>query len=111
LLLAIDVGNSNIVLGIYDGQRLLRHWRVSTDKARTSDEYGILFHDLFTLAGIAFTQIKAIIISSVVPPLTGVLETLCRDFFLSPPTWLAPASRPACRSSMTTPVRWEPTGS
>lgn len=85
MLLVIDVGNSNIVLGIYDGPQLLRHWRVSTDKARTSDEYGILFHDLFSLAGISFNQIKAIIISSVVPPLTGVLEALCRDFFsLSP---------------------------
>lgn len=90
MLLVIDVGNSNIVLGIYDRQQLLRHWRVSTDKARTSDEYGILFHDLFTLAGIAFNQIKAIIISSVVPPLTGVLETLCRDFFTLTPYVVGP---------------------
>lgn len=90
MLLVIDVGNSNIVLGIYDGQQLLRHWRVSTDKARTSDEYGILFHDLFALAGITFNQTKAIIISSVVPPLTGVLETLCRDFFALTPYVVGP---------------------
>lgn len=90
MLLVIDVGNSNIVLGIYDGQHLLRHWRVSTDKSRTSDEYGILLHDLFTLAGITFTQIKAIIISSVVPPLTGVLEKLCRDFFTLTPYVVGP---------------------
>ena len=90
MLLVIDVGNSNIVLGIYDGQQLLRHWRVSTDKARTSDEYGILFYDLFSLAGISFSQITAIIISSVVPPLTGVLETLCRDFFSHTPFVVGP---------------------
>jgi len=90
LLLVIDVGNSNIVLGIYEGQQLLRHWRVSTDKGRTSDEYGILFHDLFSLAGISFDQIRAIIISSVVPPLTGVLELLCRDFFSLAPYVVGP---------------------
>ncbi len=90
MLLVIDVGNSNIVLGIYDGQRLHRHWRVSTDKGRTSDEYGILFHELFVLAGISFTQITASIISSVVPPLTGVLETLCRDFFSRAPYVVGP---------------------
>jgi type III pantothenate kinase len=90
LLLVIDVGNSNIVLGIYDGLQLPRHWRVSTDKARTSDEYGILFHNLFSLAGISFSQITAIIISSVVPPLTGVLETLCRDFFSLTPYVVGP---------------------
>jgi type III pantothenate kinase len=81
LLLVIDVGNSNIVLGIYNGDALMHHWRISTDKSRTSDEYGIMLQSLFSLASLSFSQIKAIIISSVVPPLTGVLETLCRDFF------------------------------
>lgn len=90
MLLVIDVGNSNIVLGIYDGQQLLRHWRVSTDKARTSDEYGILLHNLFSQAGIRLDQIKAIIISSVVPPLTGTLETLCRDLFSLTPSVVGP---------------------
>ena len=84
MLLVIDVGNSNIVLGVYRGEELLRHWRISTDKSRTSDEYGIVFQNLFTFASISFSQIRAIIISSVVPPLTGVLESLCRDFFSMP---------------------------
>jgi type III pantothenate kinase len=90
LLLVIDVGNSNIVLGIYEGQKLLRHWRISTDKARTSDEYGVLVSALFSMAGLAFNQIDAIIISSVVPPLTGVLESLCRDFFSITPYIVGP---------------------
>lgn len=84
MLLVIDVGNSNIVLGIYNGDLLMRHWRISTDKSRTSDEYGIMLQSLFSLASLSFSQIKASIISSVVPPLTGVLETLCRDFFSLP---------------------------
>lgn len=81
MLLVIDVGNSNIVLGIYDNERLVRDWRVSTDKSKTPDEYGILVHDLFRLAGIGFSDIKDIIISSVVPTLTGALEKLSRQYF------------------------------
>jgi type III pantothenate kinase len=90
LLLVIDVGNSNIVLGLYKGDVLMHHWRISTDKSRTSDEYGILLQSLFSLASLSFSQIKAIIISSVVPPLTGVLETLCLDFFSLPPYVVGP---------------------
>ncbi len=85
MLLVIDVGNSNIVIGVYNNDLLTRHWRISTDKSRTSDEYGILLHNLFSMYSMSFEQIEAIIISSVVPPLTGVLESLCNDFFsLSP---------------------------
>lgn len=90
MLLVIDVGNSNIVLGIYDGELLKRHWRVSTDKSRTSDEYGIMLQSLFSFASLSFSQVKAIIISSVVPPLTGVLDALCRDFFSLPPYIVGP---------------------
>ena len=81
MLLVIDVGNSNIVLGIYQQAKLVRDWRVSTDKSKTTDEYGILVHDLIRLTGIQFSDITDIIISSVVPTLTGVLEKLSRDYF------------------------------
>lgn len=81
MLLVIDVGNSNIVLGIYSDERLVEDWRVSTDKAKTSDEYAILIHNLFGLSGISFDRIKAIILSSVVPTLTGVLEKLSVQYF------------------------------
>lgn len=81
MLLVIDVGNSNIVLGIYDGERLVKDWRISTDKAKTADEYGILVHDLLRLAGIGFADVHDIIISSVVPPLTGILERLSLQYF------------------------------
>jgi type III pantothenate kinase len=90
LLLVIDVGNSNIVLGIYDNDVLVRNWRISTDKSKTTDEYGILVHDLFRLAGIDFSDIKDIIISSVVPTLTGVLEKLAHQYFNFRPYVIGP---------------------
>ncbi len=90
MLLVIDVGNSNIVLGIYDGERLVNDWRISTDKSKTTDEYGILFYDLFRLAGIAFADITGIIISSVVPTLTGVLEKLAQQYFAFKPYVVGP---------------------
>jgi type III pantothenate kinase len=81
LLLVIDVGNSNIVLGVYDGESLLKSWRISTDKSKTTDEYGIMLHDLFRISAIPFTSVTGIIISSVVPTLTGVLEKLSLHYF------------------------------
>lgn len=90
MLLVIDVGNSNIVLGIYREERLVKDWRISTDKSKTPDEYGILIHDLFRLAGIDFSDVTAIIISSVVPTLTGVLERLSRDYFGPKPYLVGP---------------------
>ena len=81
MLLVIDIGNSNIVFGVYDRDKLLRSWRLSTDKSRTSDEYAVLLHSLFEQAGLGFSSVKAAIISSVVPPLTGVMEVISHDFF------------------------------
>ncbi|RII29379.1 MAG: pantothenate kinase [Geobacter sp.] len=90
MLLVIDVGNSNIVLGIYDGLHLVRNWRLSTDKSRTSDEYAVLLHSLFAQAGLGFTSVKAAIISSVVPPLTSVMESISLDFFHHTPFVVGP---------------------
>jgi len=90
MLLVIDVGNSNIVLGVYDGAQLVRSWRLSTDKSRTSDEYAVLLHSLFDQAGLGFSEVKASIISSVVPPLTGVMEAISHDFFNLTPYVVGP---------------------
>ncbi len=90
MLLVIDVGNSNIVLGVYDSEVLIHSWRLSTDKSRTSDEYAVLLHSLFDQAGISFLAVKASIISSVVPPLTGVMEAISHDFFNLTPYVVGP---------------------
>lgn len=90
MLLVIDVGNSNIVLGVYDQKTLLRTWRVTSDKSRTSDEYGALLHTLFASAGLGLDRIDAVIISSVVPALTWVMESIARDFFRLAPLVVGP---------------------
>jgi type III pantothenate kinase len=86
----IDVGNSNIVFGVYDGERLIRTWRLFSDKSRTSDEYAVLLHSLFAQAGLGFPSVNAAIISSVVPPLTGVMEAISHDFFNLTPYVVGP---------------------
>ncbi len=90
MLLVIDVGNTNAVLGIYREDRLVRNWRVTTDKSRTVDEYAILIHDLFRLSDIHFTDIRDVIISCVVPPMVGTLEELCRVYFQRKPYIVGP---------------------
>ena len=77
MLLVLDIGNSNIVMGAYDGAKLLRHWRISTDRQKTGDEYGILINELFRYQGLSLSDIQAIIISSVVPPLVVPLHKMC----------------------------------
>ncbi len=90
MLLVIDAGNTNIVLGIYDDELLVKNWRIATDKSKTADEYGILFHDLLVLTGIGVGNISDIIISSVVPTMTGVLERLSRNYFGLKPLVVGP---------------------
>ncbi len=74
MLLAVDIGNTNIVFGLFDGDALKIDWRVETRVDRTGDEYAALLKALFELGGMSFSQIKAGIISSVVPPATAPLE-------------------------------------
>jgi len=80
LLLAVDVGNTNIVLGAYQGERLEFHWRLSANTERTRDEFGILFHQLFLCHGRSLTEVNAVVIASVVPSLTPNVEGACRHY-------------------------------
>jgi len=90
VLLAIDVGNTNTVLGVYQGTVLRDHWRIETSHARTADEYGVLIRQLFAGQGIEPTQIDALVISSVVPPLGHTLEEMSRRYFSRPPLFVEP---------------------
>lgn len=90
MILVVDVGNTNIVLGIYEGEKLLHHWRLSTNRSATVDEYGIMVHNLFRFAGISEEQIDGVIISSVVPPLMFVLESLCLQYVKKKPLIVGP---------------------
>ena len=90
MLLVIDVGNTNIVLGIFKGEELMDHWRVSTNRLRTTDEYGVLIRNLFYLNGVNSDEIDAIIISSVVPPVMPTLERMCQRYFGLTPLVIGP---------------------
>ncbi|MSQ11870.1 MAG: type III pantothenate kinase [Dehalococcoidia bacterium] len=81
MLLAVDIGNTNITLGVFDGQALKSTWRIATDARRMPDEYAALLHNLLTLKGVAPDRIHAVALCSVVPPLTGVFESVSRNAF------------------------------
>jgi len=81
MLLALDVGNTNTVLGFFRENELVAHWRLTTARDQTVDEYGILTRDLFTLAGIDPAAVHNVIISSVVPPLNSTLEEMSEKYF------------------------------
>src|SRR3989442_796336 len=90
MLLVMDVGNTNTVLGVYETARLLAHWRLTTLRDRTVDEYGILARNLLSLAGIDASAIDALIVASVVPPLNSVLEAMARGYFKLRPLFVEP---------------------
>jgi type III pantothenate kinase len=80
-LFCIDIGNTNVVLGLYEGEQLLTHWRIATDHQKMADEYAMLILDLFDRSGQAPAAVEGIIVASVVPPLTGVFEKLAQRYF------------------------------
>ncbi|MCZ8523682.1 MULTISPECIES: type III pantothenate kinase [Paenibacillus] len=90
MILVVDVGNTNIVLGMYEGRQLRHDWRISTNRSATADEYGIILYNLFQHAGLSLQQIEGVIISSVVPPLMFVLEQLCLKYVKKTPLIVGP---------------------
>lgn len=90
MLLAFDVGNSNIVCGVYKDRKLTHHWRIATDRLQTADGYAGVLGQLFQLAGLSFSDIEDIIISTVVPPIIPILETLSQRYFHTKPILVGP---------------------
>jgi len=99
MLLVLDVGNTNTVLGVFNSAGsggdtkygpLLANWRVSTTKTQTVDEYGVLFRNLFAMSGLEFTAVDGAVISSVVPPLDSTLREVCERYFHSKPLFIEP---------------------
>ena len=93
MLLVVDVGNSNTVLGIYAGEELKHNWRVATSKYRTVDEYAMLINDLLSLASLRFADLTALIVSSVVPPMLDTIDELCRRYFKLTPYVVGPGMK------------------
>lgn len=100
MLLAIDVGNTNTVLGLYplDAEpvhpggpvKLAAHWRITTHRAQTVDEFGVFFVNLFQMHGLSPNEVKHIVISSVVPPVDGTLRQVCQQYFHVEPLYVEP---------------------
>src|SRR5579872_6062158 len=106
MLFVIDVGNTNTVLGVFAPaakaagmsaadheqryEQLLAHWRVATSRTSTVDEYGVLFRNLFSMAGLESKGIQGIVVSSVVPPLDPVLRQVCERYFSLRPLFIEP---------------------
>lgn len=94
MLLTLDVGNTNTVLGLYDLEaappKLAAHWRVTTHKTQTSDEYGVLFVNLFSMQKLSVDAVTHIIISSVVPPVESTLRRVCERYFKLKPLFVEP---------------------
>src|SRR6202451_892250 len=92
MLLTLDVGNTNTVLGLYRlaSDELITHWRISTLRTQTADEYGVLFLNLFAMRKVEATEVSAIIISSVVPPLESTLRQVCERYFNLKPMFVEP---------------------
>lgn len=100
MLLVVDVGNTNTVLGVFERnaqegaggpqRNLIAHWRVSTNKSQTVDEYGVLFRNLFAMNGLEVSAVQGIVISSVVPPLDSTLREVCERYFQLKPLFIEP---------------------
>jgi type III pantothenate kinase len=100
MLLVVDVGNTNTVLGVFGPASgapgashygaLISHWRVTTNKSQTVDEYGVLFRNLFAMNRIEVSSVQGIVISSVVPPLDSTLRAVCERYFQIKPLFIEP---------------------
>jgi len=90
MLFVLDVGNTNTVIGVYDGEELKHHWRVETSRNKTEDEFGMIFKSLLEHVGLSFKDFEGIIISSVVPPIMFSLERMCQKYFHLKPLIVGP---------------------
>src|SRR5579863_6812139 len=99
MLLVLDVGNTNTVLGVFESAPdtaktrygpLIAHWRVTTTKTQTVDEYGVLFRNLFAMNGLKVGSVQGAVVSSVVPPLDSTLREVCERYFQLRPLFIEP---------------------
>lgn len=101
MLFVIDVGNTNTVLGLFEGERLYKTWRLQTNARKTEDEYGVLVRQLFDTAGVALDDVEACVLASVVPPMTSTVQKMVRRYFGITPVVVGPG----LKSGM--PIRYE----
>ena len=103
MILVIDVGNTNTVIGVYQGTELIEHWRIASDRNKTEDEFGMIFKDLFEHHHIALSDIDGAIISSVVPPMIFPLEKMVKKYFKINPIIVGPGVKTGINIKMENP--------
>jgi type III pantothenate kinase len=102
-ILVIDIGNTNTVLGLYQGDSLRALWRLGTNREQTADEYGVVIHNLFALENLSAADISGIMIASVVPPMDSVLAEMARKYFKMEAQFLGPGTRTGMAILVDTP--------
>ncbi len=103
MLLAIDIGNTNVVIGVFEGDSLKATWRLGTDVHKLEDEYAAVLLNLLSMRKLAFADIDHAIISSSVPPLVTVFEELCQRYFDVIPMVVEPGTKTGVRISIDNP--------
>ncbi len=97
MLLVINVNNTNTLLGVYDGEKMIAHWRLMTNHQQTVDGYGIMARNLFQLEGLDAEKIDGVIISSVVPPLDRTIVAMSKKYFKLEPLMVGPGIKTGIR--------------
>jgi type III pantothenate kinase len=88
MLMVLDVGNTHMVLGVFENDKLISDWRIHTDPGVTEDEFYVTIANLFATRKISESDIHKVVISSVVPPMTRMLESFCRKYLSCKPVWI-----------------------
>jgi hypothetical protein len=108
MILVIDVGNTHIKIGLYEGDRMAQYWRMATNRSYTSDEYGTKLETMFNHSQTPLNTVHGIIISSVVPTVNYTIEHMCRDFYGITPIFVGPGIKTGLNLRYEDP-RLEPT--
>ena len=103
MIYTMDIGNTNIKTALFDGEKLVHYWRISTNHSYTSDEYGVMLDGMFRHANLEMGLVTAVMISSVVPTINFTIDHMCRDYFHVTPLFVNPGIKTGLISSMKTP--------
>ena len=103
MLLVVDIGNTHTVIGVYQGESLIAHWRLASVKDRTEDEFGILLTSLFSRKDLDASNVNHAVIGSVVPPLTGAWMRAVEDYFHTQPLLVGPGIKTGIRLKFDNP--------
>ena len=106
MILTLDIGNTNIKTALFDGEKMVQYWRITTNRNMSSDEYGILLMNLFAHKGLTPDCVDGIMMSSVVPSINFTIEHMCRNYFGKTPLAVAPGIKTGINIKYETRASW-----